>query len=290
MSLYSSKNFPNSIFVDRLRTPLASIGAMILMVLCVLTSASAQQITGTLVGTVQDSQNAVVPGASVTATNVETGISHGVTTNGAGEYRIDYLPVGAYSIVVTSKGFQKFVQQNVTLTLDQTQRVDATLTIGAEDQTITVTAAPPLVNTSTSEIGRTVMADEITQLPLPNRNVYTQLSLTAGVLSSSASGAGGANYNSVIGLPSTQVVIGGGFDGGVGTVSFYLDGGINQTSIRNYGNPAPNPDALPGVPGGNQQLFGGVRTLRIGCSVAGDSLRHEQSAWVWRLSSCAIRF
>ena len=244
MSLYSSKNLPNSIFVDRLRTPLASIGAMILMVLCVLTSASAQQITGTLVGTVQDSQNAVVPGASVTATNVETGISHGVTTNGAGEYRIDYLPVGGYSIVVTSKGFQKFVQQNVILTLDQTQRVDATLTIGAEDQTITVTAAPPLVNTSTSEIGRTVMADEITQLPLPNRNVYTQLSLTAGVLSSSASGAGGANYNSVIGLPSTQVVIGGGFDGGVGTVSFYLDGGINQTSIRNYGNPAPNPDAL----------------------------------------------
>ena len=229
---------------DRLKCAMLVVLVIALTLAGAAGRARAQQITATLVGTVQDPQNAVVPGATVTATNVDTGLVHTVTTNATGEYRIEFLPVGSYVLTVTDAGFKRYLQQNVVLTVDQTQRVDATLELGTEAETVTVSSAPPLVNTSTAEIGRTVEADEITQLPLPNRNVYTQLSLTPGVLSSSASGGNGANYNSVVGLPSTQVVIGGGFDGGVGTVSFYLDGGINMTMVRNYGNPAPNPDAL----------------------------------------------
>lgn len=244
-SLNSIQNAPlSATFLKKVLGPAGATFAMLMLIVFLTTDAGAQQITATLVGTVEDTQNAVIPGAAVTATSVETGIAHTVTTNATGEYRIEDLAVGKYSVTIMDAGFKKFVQQNVTLTIDQTQRVDATLAVGEQSETVTVTTAPPLVNTSTSDIGRTVMAEEITQLPLVNRNVYTQLSLTPGVLSSSASGSGGANYNSVIGLPSTQVVIGGGFDGGVGTVSFYLDGGINMTSIRNYGNPAPNPDAL----------------------------------------------
>ena len=93
--------------------------------------------------------------------------------------------------------------------------------------------------------------DEIIGLPLVNRNAYAELSLTPGVQSNSASGStnatnsnpnGTPNYQ--LGVPSTQVVVNGGIDGGVPMVSFYLDGGSNMTGIRNYGNPLPNPDAL----------------------------------------------
>ena len=215
-----------------------------LLFLCLAPGAAAQQITGTLFGTVQDPQGAAIPGAAVKAINVDTGITRSVTSDAQGQYRVEYLAVGNYSLEVTEAGFKKFVQKNVVITVDQTLRVDATLTIGQQSETVTVSDRPPLINTSTAEIGRTVQADEITGLPLVNRNVYTQLTLTPGVQTSSSSGANGASGNFVLGLPSQQTVINGGFDAGVGSTSYYLDGGINMTGLRNYGNPAPNPDAL----------------------------------------------
>jgi hypothetical protein len=204
----------------------------------------AQQITGTLYGSVLDSQNAAIPGATVTATNVDTGLARTTQSNGQGEYRIEYLAVGNYSLQVTAPSFKSFIQQNVVLTVDQAMRVDATLTAGQASETVTVTSAPPLINTSTAEIGRTVQAEEMNNLPLVNRNVYTQLSLTPGVQSSSSAGANGASGNFVLGLPSQQTIINGGIDSGAGSVSYFLDGGINMTGSRFYGNPVPNPDAL----------------------------------------------
>ena len=204
----------------------------------------AQQITGTLVGTVQDTQGAVIQNANVTVRNIDTGITHTAISDAQGAYRVQYLPVGNYQVAVEAQGFKKFLQRNVAILVDQTQRVDASLAIGANTETITVTTAPLLINTSTAEIGRTVEADEITELPLPNRDVYTQLSLTPGVLFSSSSGSGGANYNSVFGLPAQNTIINGGFDGYIGSISYYLDGGINMSPLRNYGNPVPDPDAV----------------------------------------------
>src|ERR1700691_6212688 len=223
-----------------------AILAMGLLVLMSALNASAQQITGSIAGTVKDQQGAVVPGASVKATNVDTAFSRVTTTANDGAYRIEYLPVGTYTVEVDTPGFQKFVQQNVTLAVDQTQSLNVTLAVGASSQTVTVTAAPPLVETTTATLGRTVQPDEIIGLPLVNRNAYAELSLTPGVQSNSASGnsnpSGTPNYQ--IGVPSTQVVVNGGIDGGVPMVSFFLDGGSNMTGIRNYGNPLPNPDAL----------------------------------------------
>ena len=121
-----------------------------------------------------------------------------------------------------------------------------TLTAGAETQTIQVTEAPPLVQTTSAVVGRTVSPNEIISLPLVNRNAYAELSLTPGVLNNSASALSNPNGtpNFEIGVPSTQVQVNGGIDAGVPTVSYYLDGGINMTGLRNYGNPLPNPDAL----------------------------------------------
>src|SRR5215469_9551374 len=206
----------------------------------------AQQITGAISGTVTDAGGAVVPNASVKATNTATGFTRIASSDSNGAYIVQYLPVGNYSLEVTAQGFKKFIQQNLVVTVDTTQKLNASLEVGAAQETVEVTAAPPLVNTTTETLGRTVTPEEINTLPLVNRNAYQEISLTPGVQSNSSStqtnATGSANF--VIGVPSTQVVINGGVDGGVPMVSFYLDGGFNMTGLRNYGNALPNPDAL----------------------------------------------
>ncbi|HUA91954.1 MAG TPA: carboxypeptidase-like regulatory domain-containing protein [Terracidiphilus sp.] len=232
------------------RSFLASASMRIFAVLVLMTGcglmAFGQQITGSIVGTVKDAQGAVIAGANIKATNVDTGFSRSVPSNGYGEFRIDYLPVGNYTVEASAANFKTFVQKNVVLTVDQTQTLGVVLEIGAQTQTVTVTEAPPLVDTSTAELGRTVSPAEIVGLPLVNRNAYAQLSLTPGVMSNSASQQQNANGtpNFVIGLPSTDVQVNGSIDGGNPEVSFYLDGGLNINGIRNYGNQLPNPDAL----------------------------------------------
>jgi hypothetical protein len=228
-----------------------AILAMGLLALILASKVSAQQITGSIAGTVKDERGAVLPGASVKATNVDTAFSRVATTANDGAYRIEYLPVGSYNVEVEMPGFQKFVQQNIVLAVDQTQALNITLAVGASSETVTVTTAPALVDTSSATLGRTVQPDEIIGLPLVNRNAYAELSLTPGVQSNSASGSTNASNsnpngtpNYQIGVPSTQVIVNGGIDGGVPMVSFFLDGGSNMTGIRNYGNPLPNPDAL----------------------------------------------
>jgi hypothetical protein len=205
-----------------------------------------QQITGTIIGTVKDEQGAMVTTATIKATNVATSFSRSAVADSEGNYRIQYLPVGTYTVEAVAPDFKKFIQQNMVITVDQTKTLNVVLTIGGASQTVTVTEAPPLVETSTAELGRTVSPAEIIGLPLVNRNAYAEISLTAGVMSNSASGqsnpSGTPNFQ--YGVPSTQVVINGGIDAGVPMVSYYLDGGINMTGLRNYGNPLPNPDAL----------------------------------------------
>jgi len=227
---------------DRVR----GLAVVLFILICGLLPAMAQQITGSINGTVKDEQGAVVAGATVKATNAETGLQRSAMTDPNGLYNIQHLPIGKYELTADASGFKKYVQQNVQVTVDQALTVNMTLAIGAESQTITVTEAPVLVNTTTAELGRTVLPSEIIELPLVNRNAYTELSLTPGVQSNSASSQSNSNGspNFVIGVPSTQVVVNGGMDGGVPSVSYYLDGGINMTGLRNYGNPVPNPDAL----------------------------------------------
>jgi len=223
---------------------LASVLAVVVFLLGGL--AQAQQITGAISGTVTDDQGALVANASVKTTNVNTGFSRSTVSDSSGTYTIQYLPVGTYTVAVEAAGFKKFVQQNIVVAVDQTQSLPVALAIGAVTETITVTTAPPLVNVTSETLGRTISPEEINNLPLVNRNAYTELSLTAGVQSNSASAQTNPNGtpNFVIGVPSTQVIVNGGVDGGVPMVSYYLDGGFNMTGLRNYGNALPNPDAL----------------------------------------------
>ena len=222
------------------------IAVLLLLSATTILPSTAQQITGTIVGTVSDQAGAVVSGATLKATNPATGLIRTVTANGYGQFRIDYLPIGTYTLDVNAQGFKHFLQENLTLAVDQTLTVPVTLSVGTQTQTVTVSGAPPVVDATTAELGRTISPAEIIGLPLVNRNAYAQLSLTPGVMANSASPASNPNGtpNFVIGLPSADVQINGSIDGGNPEVAFYLDGGANITGIRNYGNQLPNPDAL----------------------------------------------
>jgi hypothetical protein len=219
---------------------------LLVFAFCANFIARAQQTTGSIVGTVKDAQSAVVTTATVTATNTQTAFGRTVSVNSVGEYRIDTLPVGTYTVQVNAEGFQRYMHRNVVLTVDQTQTLNVIMQVGSQSVTVMVTGAPPAVDTSSAELGRTVSPEEIIGLPLVNRDAYAELSLIPGVMANNFSQQSDPTGvpNFTLGFPSAQVQINGSTDGGVGQVSYYLDGALNMTAMRDYGQQLPNPDAL----------------------------------------------
>src|SRR5256885_7068732 len=221
--------------------------AIIALLLAIPLAAVAQVTTATIVGTVTDPGGAIVPGAQVMARSLDTGLSRTVTSSDAGTYRIEFLPVGKYNVEVTYTGFKKALVSDVVLQVNDTARVDVALNVGQVSETVTISEmATPAVNTSTSEIARTIQSAEITSLPLVERNGYTLLDLTPGVQSNNNGIAAASTGTStfILGYPEQRTLINGGTDGGTGSVNYYLDGGINMTNLRNTGNILPNPDAI----------------------------------------------
>lgn len=217
----------------------------ILLILPLLTVA--QVTTGTIVGTILDPTGAQIPAASVTARNVDTGLSRTVVSGEDGNYRVEFLPVGNYVIQVTANsGFKKAYRGGIVLQVNDTARIDFTLEVGAVNEEVTITTAPPEVNTTSAELGRTIQTKEIENLPLVERNVFALLDLTPGVQSNNdgVKTASVATNNNTLGFPEQRTLINGGTDGGTGSVNYFLDGGTNMTNLRNTGNSAPNPEAI----------------------------------------------
>ena len=209
-------------------------------------AASAQVTTAAIVGTIVDSSGAALPGATVTARNVDTGFNRTVPSNEDGTYRLEFLPIGRYVVEVSLSGFKTATRSGIVLNVNDTARVDASLSVGAVAETVTVEGASPNVNTTTSEISKTIDAAAIQSLPIVDRNVYSLLDLTPGVQSNNngiASASSGTN-SLILGFPEQRTLINGGADGGTGSVNYYLDGGVNMTGLRNTGNILPNPDAI----------------------------------------------
>src|SRR6266404_8194008 len=221
-------------------------GVMFLFCLLAILSCArlrAQITSSTMYGQVTDRTGAAVPGAQVSVSNTDTNLTRTLETNSAGEYRIELLPVGSYRVEITKQGFKKVVLAGVVLQINVPARVDAMMQLGNVSESITVTESVPLINTTSPEIGRTIENEEIKNLPLVNRNAYQLLELTPGVQNSNFN-AGQPNPVITLGYPEQRTFINGGVDGGAGSVSYYLDGGINMTGLRNTGNILPNPDAI----------------------------------------------
>ena len=218
-----------------MRVSTAAVAAMI-AAMFIASPARAQVPTGTILGTVKDAQGAVVPGASVTATNLGTQFSRNAVTDAAGEYALRLLPVGNYQVEVSIPGFKNFTQTGIVLEVGRNARVDATIELGAVSETVSVVGDSPLVDTTSAALTRTVGQNEVLNLPLVNRDLYQLLSITGGVTSNTSSNS--------LGGPEQVTMINGSGAAQMGTVNFQLDGGNNTAGLRGTGNPAPNPEAV----------------------------------------------
>ena len=136
----------------------------------------AQQITATIRGTVVDSSGAAVSAASITATQVETGLVRQALTDRSGEYVLLELPVGHYSLQATAKNFQTYIQQGIVLDVNETATVPIRLAVGMETQKVQVQADAQLIQTTVTSLGKTVNERDVLELPLNGRN-FSQLGL-----------------------------------------------------------------------------------------------------------------
>jgi hypothetical protein len=218
----------------------------VLMALALAPAAGAQVTSAAIVGTITDSSGGALPGVTVTARNVDTGFNRTVPTDEVGAYRLDFLPIGKYSIEVVLSGFKTVSRSGIVLNVNDTVKLDVSLEVGGLTETITVEGETPVVNTATADISKTVEAKQIESLPIVDRNVYSLLDITPGVQSNNngVASASVGTSNLTLGFPEQRTLINGGADGGTGSVNYYLDGGINMTALRNTGNILPNPDAI----------------------------------------------
>jgi carboxypeptidase family protein len=143
---------------------------------------AAQSVSGTILGTVTDTSGSVIPNAKVTIVNEGTGLTRTVQSDSNGEFTAPQLPTGHYTVMAELTGFKTMTLSNIELTVDQRARIDLKLEVGAMTETVSVEATSPLLQTSSSELGTTVQAQQIEALPLNGRNFVNLTRTIPGVL------------------------------------------------------------------------------------------------------------
>lgn len=165
------------------RSTLVPLVAAVMLCLSALAlPAYGQSNRGTITGTVTDPNGAVVANATVTVTNIATGISRTVSTGNDGVYTIPALEPGDYRVSVNAQGFAERTVERVSLETSGRQAVDVALTLaGIGGDTVIVTAQAPLAETETSVRGELIEGRQVTELPIPQRNFTLLATLAPGV-------------------------------------------------------------------------------------------------------------
>lgn len=218
----------------------------LLVFIFVLTSiplALVAQATGSIVGVVTDATGAALPGVVVEVTSASTGQVRLATSGADGYYAVRLLAPGPYHVKGTLAGFKTFVRDGVTVAVESTARVDITLTVGGVEETVSVTAAVPLVDTSSATLGLVVDQKQVVELPLNGRN-FTQLgTLMPGVVAPPTSLGGGPGDATPGGFSAATT----GFSvNGMRNQSnnFLLDGASNNDTFNTGFVLRPPPDAI----------------------------------------------
>lgn len=154
-------------------------GAVCISILT-LASASAQVTTADIVGTVTDPSGAAIVTGNATAANIATGLTQKVALTSTGAFTFTLLQVGSYKVTVQAPGFKSYVTQ-VTLAAGDRARINAQLSLGQAEQTITVESVTPALQTDDSTIGTLITSQATQDLPLNGRNVTDLVTLAAGV-------------------------------------------------------------------------------------------------------------
>ena len=148
------------------KNPLGNVLACALMALACLTTAWSQNSTGAITGEVVDPSGAAIANARVVAHDVETGVETPTTTNESGAYRIEFLPVGHYTVTIEAPGFAKGTVPEFTLEVLQTANFNVRLQVGTNQTTVSVSAAAPILNTENPTIETSFTTNTIQNIPL----------------------------------------------------------------------------------------------------------------------------
>jgi hypothetical protein len=190
--------------------PLATLGVLLFSV-----PLFSQGNFGRILGTIADQTGGVISGATVSIVDKDRGVARTLTTDDAGEYNAPTLIPGTYMVRVEAKGFKTMERQNVLLEVGKEVRVDLTLQPGEQTQSVTVTEAVPLVETTNATLGGTLNNAQIQDLPLNGRNYQYLLALRPGVMIQPGGGPWTQSTNNVRPDESVWMV------DGVLNVSFY---------------------------------------------------------------------
>src|ERR1700722_17179116 len=217
-----------------------------LLVLCI-GSAKAQVSTASINGTVRDPKGAVIPGASITLTSVETTIHYPTVSNGAGDYVLLNITPGRYVLSASASGFNPQKTVEFVLAVAQTATFDFALTVGTETQVVTVDATATQLDVSGASLGTVIETKQVNELPLDGRNFTALLALTPGVVpimtgqSNGMSGSGGFGAAVAIGSDYSFPSI----NGQTNRSDFFLlDGLYNYSAIESTYAVSPIIDAI----------------------------------------------
>jgi hypothetical protein len=240
--------------------------------------AFAQFETASVVGTVRDNTGGIVPGATVTLTNIETGVSQTRTSDASGNYEFFTVRIGTYIITAEKEGFAVAVAENIQVTVGARQRVDLNLQLGQVTERVEVTAAATRLETDTSQRGQIITGEQTRALPLNGREYSTLALLTTGVRVSN------------IGTGSTATPREGAFNvNGLRSTfnNFLIDGVDNNaygTSNQGFSNQVmqPPPDAVAEFKVVTNNLsaeYGRSAGATVNVAYASGTNRFKGSAW-----------
>jgi Carboxypeptidase regulatory-like domain/TonB-dependent Receptor Plug Domain len=191
---------------------------------------------GAISGTVQDQSGAVIPGAQITLLSPDTGFKLTTNADRSGAFVFSPIKIGNYTMSVSAQGFENAVQKNITVSMGQRLNISPQLRLGSVSETVTVTDAPPLLQTQDISTGQTFTSQEINDTPLNGRNIVYLAQLAAGAVPSKGSRGNGNGDFDANGMRAEQN-------------NFVLDGVDNNAVTADYlGGTSylinPPPDAL----------------------------------------------
>lgn len=215
--------------------------ACLLAAMLLLSSAFAQTVTGSITGVVTDQSGAVILGANVTAENSATSVKTSAKTNASGVYTIRFLPIGTYTVTVEANGFSTQKIPPFSLEIDQTARVNASLTIGTSSSVVVEAQMHPILNTTDATLGNTLSTNEIENIPLNGRNFSSLTLFQPGAIDTDPTGMTGNNAIERNTYNSGVASINGNREQGN---NFTIEGADNNEPQNNLIAYNPAPDAI----------------------------------------------
>jgi len=195
----------------------------------------AQSTGGRIRGTVTDSTGGAITGAKLSITNQANGLERDTETGTNGEYIFLEVPVGTYDVAINQPGFKKYLRKGIVLNLNEIVGVDIVLQVGGSTEIVEVTGAPPLVDTTSTQLGAVVGERAVSELPLAQRDAYQLLQLQPGVQSQ-------VGLDTVYGSDRAGVVS---VNGGRGRDNnFTVNGGDGNDQFAGLPAIQPSPDAI----------------------------------------------